>query len=69
MGTVNIDNDRRISSVLGIRYRPAIAGVVSGRVVDFGQGAVTLHALKEFIDRLLPRGLVHEVRSVVKSMA
>lgn len=61
VGSVNIDSDRRLASVLGIRHRPAIAGIINGQVTDYGQGTVTLKAMRDFVDRLLPSSLIQEV--------
>ncbi|XP_030835079.1 dnaJ homolog subfamily C member 16-like isoform X1 [Strongylocentrotus purpuratus] len=63
VGSVNIDSDRRLASVLGIRHRPAIAGIINGQVTDYGQGSVTLKAMRDFVDRLLPSSLIQEVHN------
>ncbi|XP_054769185.2 dnaJ homolog subfamily C member 16-like [Lytechinus pictus] len=63
VGTVNIDSDRRLPSVLGIRHRPAIAGIIDGQVKDYGQGGVTLKAMRDFVDRLVPSSLIQEVNN------
>ncbi|XP_071502822.1 dnaJ homolog subfamily C member 16-like [Diadema antillarum] len=63
MGTVNIDMDNRISSLLGVRYRPAIVAIIKEEVRNYGQGTVTLRKLKEFVDGLLPHGLIQEVNN------
>ncbi|XP_028261286.1 dnaJ homolog subfamily C member 16 [Parambassis ranga] len=60
IGIVDMGYERRLANQLGAHRAPSIIGLVNGRVTFFHQAVVREH-LRQFVEDLLPQGLVEKV--------